>query len=557
MEINQQTAAFVRAHRTEDVRDLALHARRDDGIDVPWALDQIAGWQIARRKLPQWAACDGIVYPPHLSMEQCSSEATARYKARLARRLTACGGMAGNPGADDPTAVGGPAGGPQTDDMPAGVGSTDSGSMGGGPAVGGLAGGPQTDVASPCGGRRVRGNPTAGGPARDDLAPDAGPADVPAAGDAPACDGPSAAPTANAGPAVGQASQKRRGSMADLTGGFGVDFSYMAEGFAHATYVERQPHLCAIAEHNMAVLGLDQAQVVQADAEDHLARMAPVDVIVVDPARRDEHGSRTYAVADCTPDVLALKPLLLRKAGHVIVKLSPMLDWRKTVADFGGAVSEVHIVSVGNECKELLLVLEPPERHDGLRRLACVNITPHGEDVFDVVPGGAAPHGGRTSGGTAGWSGAAGAAGSDTPVSDASAPAVPAHSPAAPPDAASWRYLYEPNASIMKAGCFDALAERYGVAQVAPNSHVFVSAEPVDGFPGRGFRIETVTTMGRKELRRALAGTDRANITVRNFPMGAEQLRRKLRLKDGGDVYLFATTLRDGRHAIIVTTKAA
>lgn len=555
MEINQQTAAFVRAHRTEDVRDLALHARRDDGIDVPWALDQIAGWQIARRKLPQWAACDGIVYPPHLSMEQCSSEATARYKARLARRLTACGGMAGNPSVGDPTAVGGPAG----------VGPTGSGSMGGGPA-----GGPQTDAASPCDGRRVRGNPTAGGPARDDLAPDADPADVPAAGDAPACDGPSAAPTANAGPAVGQAPQKRRGSMADLTGGFGVDFSYMAEGFARATYVERQPHLCAIAEHNMAVLGLDQAQVVQADAEDHLARMAPVDVIAVDPARRDEHGSRTYAVADCTPDVLALKPLLLRKAGHVIVKLSPMLDWRKTVADFGGAVSEVHIVSVGNECKELLLVLEPPERHDGLRRLACVNITPHGEDVFDVVPGGAAARGGTSGDGathdgmvgdgaaewseTTGTADAAGAAGSPGP---ADAPAVPEHSPAAAPDAASWRYLYEPNASIMKAGCFDALAGRYGVAQVAPNSHVFVSTEPVAGFPGRGFCIETVTTMGRKELRRALAGTDRANITVRNFPMGAEQLRRKLRLKDGGDVYLFATTLRDGRHAIIVTTKAA
>ncbi|WP_420830210.1 THUMP-like domain-containing protein [Bifidobacterium phasiani] len=155
---------------------------------------------------------------------------------------------------------------------------------------------------------------------------------------------------------------------------------------------------------------------------------------------------------------------------------------------------------------------------------------------------------------TTGTADAAGAAGSPGP---ADAPAVPAHSPAAPPDAASWRYLYEPNASIMKAGCFDALAERYGVAQVAPNSHVFVSAEPVDGFPGRGFRIETVTTMGRKELRRALAGMDRANITVRNFPMGAEQLRRKLRLKDGGDVYLFATTLRDGRRAIIVTTKAA
>ena len=410
--ISDGTRAFAMAHRDEDVRDLALHAKPDGDVDLKAALEQIAGWRAARAKLPAWAACPDVLYPPHLSMEQCSSESTARYKADVARRVIA---------ADDAR--------------------------------------------------------------RDDA------------------DGTPAAST-----------------LIDLTGGFGVDFSYMAHEFDHACYVERQRHLCELAAHNMPALGLPSAAIVNEDAETYLASL-PDDaatLVFLDPARRDSHGARTYAIADCTPDVLGLLDRLLDVAPHVMVKLSPMLDWHKTVADFTGHVHEVHIVSAGNECKELLLVVARgtcPSPH-----VTCVN----DGDVFTFL------------------------AGEDSP--DANAADVD--------DTASWRHLYEPNASIMKAGCFDLLARRFAVTPIARDSHLFVSAEPVTGFPGRSFTVDAVGSMNKKELRRVTDGLTHANIATRNFPLPVAALRRRTGLKDGGDAFLFATTDGRGRHIVIRAHKA-
>lgn len=422
--MNKETAAFVRTHRNEDVRDLALHGKHDDGVDMPFALDQIAGWQTACGKLPDWAACDGIIYPPHVSMEQCSSQFTAQYKADVARRLLKeCGHCeTSSAGPDDPT------------------------------------------------------------------------------------------------------------QLVDLTGGFGVDFSYMARAFDQALYVERQPHLCELAEHNMAALGINHATIINADAETVLAglrdssradeapHMATPErtLVFLDPARRDAHGARTYAIADCTPDVLRMKDLLLEQAAQVMIKLSPMLDWRKTLADFQGAVHEVHIVSTSNECKELLLVLA--RGACDAPRLFCVNDDqrinlPAFEDSSADLPESVCP--------------------------DLTAPSI------------CGSYLYEPNASLMKAGCFAAIERHFGVVQIAPNSHLFVSAERVEHFPGRCFAIETASAMGKKDLRAALAGLTHANITVRNFPLSVAALRKKLKLKDGGEAYLFATTDVERRHLLI------
>nr|WP_217625100.1 SAM-dependent methyltransferase [Bifidobacterium sp. SO4] len=441
VEINEQTRAFIAAHRTEDVRDLALHARRGDGVDVTFALEQIAGWQRARVKLPDWAAVDGLVFPPQVPMEQCSSQFTAGYKARLAARLVV--GHGARPAAGDGTVS--PA---QAD----GSRSTNE----------------------PC-----------------------------------------------------------RTSLIDLTGGFGVDFSYMARVFDRATYVERQPNLCDIARHNLPLLGLAHADVVNGDSVEVLDSLPSASMIFLDPARRDDHGARTYAIADCTPDVLALRERLLGKAPVVMVKLSPMLDWHKTVVDFAGAVAEVHIVSTGNECKELLLVLTRDRCDDPL--VVCVN---DGQEL-------------------------AYRDGDDGNVSDDAAmatgpSAVSQHSSDGDDVIAAdqGRYLHEPNASIMKAGCFDVLERRFGVMAVGPNSHLFVSAEPVKGFPGRSFRIEGTATMNKRELKSLLEGLTHANIAVRNFPMPVAQLRRKLKLKDGGDTYLFATTDRSGRHIVLRTIKA-
>ena len=387
--MNQATKDFIRNHADDDVRQLALRGTKDPEVDLPFALDQIAGRQTAKRKLPSWAAVEDIVYPPHLSMEQCSSEQTARYKADLA-------------------------------------GS----------------------------GQR----------------------------------------------------------FVDLTGGFGVDFSLMARGFSEAVYVERQAPLCEIAADNFRLLGLHQATVVCGDGTDYLQTMPPADLIYIDPARRDDHGGRTYGIADCTPNVLSILDLLLEKAERVLIKLSPMLDWRKAVTDLGPQyVREVHIVSVANECKELLILLSPGQTF----RLICVN----DNSVF-------MPHDSHDS-----------------------------HEPYWPHEPHKSHYLYSPNASIMKAGCFAEVAARFSLHQLAQNSHLFVSDQLVEDFPGRVFHIDAVTTMNKHELRQHLQGLTQANIAVRNFPMSVAELRKRLKLSEGGSTYIFATTLADGRKVLLICSR--
>ena len=449
--MNQATAAFIRSNADGDVRQLALRGTKDPEVDLTFALDQIAGRQTARKKLPSWAAVEGIVYPPHLSMEQCSSEQTARYKAGVAGR-----------------------------------------------------------------GRR----------------------------------------------------------LVDLTGGFGVDFSFMAQGFAEAVYVERQPALCDIARQNFGVLGLRQAEVVCADSEDYLRQMAPVDLIYIDPARRDSHGGRTYGISDCTPDVVALMPLLTAKADRVIIKLSPMLDWRKAVSDLGEQyVGEVHIVSVGNECKEMVVetkqtlkTLKTLQTHPRplpvgrgvITSIACVNIL---SDDYIQTFHSALPSSSNN--------------GVEASLPSSSNYGVEAGLPCSGNYAPPYRegpgvgleglvgllglglFLYEPNASIMKAGCFAELSQHYGIAPVARDSHLFVSADEVDGFPGRTFVIDAVTTLNKRDLKVHLAGVRQANITVRNFPLTVAELRKRLKLSEGGSTYIFATTLANGEKVLLICSKKA
>lgn len=450
--MNDETREFVAMHRNEDVRELALKAKRVEGLDLPLALDQIAGWQIARKKLPQWASCEGIVYPPHISMEQCSSQFTAQYKSEIAQTLLAPAAtvrarVSDSGESDNQTTKSEP----QLSDSAESVMQTAKSAFQ-------LSDSPESDTLV----------------------------------------------------------AKR--AMVDLTGGFGVDFSYLARGFSQATYVERQRHLCDLAEHNMAALGLDQARIVCGDGVEYLRQMGPVDFIYLDPARRDEHGSRTYAIEDCTPNVLELRDLLLAKSQYTLVKLSPMLDWRKAVADFDGTVREVHIVATGNECKELLLVLgQQMHEEPSAPRVFCVN------DNQRIDYDSAAYTQGLRIGGK--------------PLPEAK------------------NYLYEPNASIMKAGCFDLVEERFGVTQVGPSSHLFVSATPVADFPGRGFAIEAIGGMNKKDIKRLLNGTKQANVAVRNFPLTAPQLRKKLKLADGGPVYLFGTTMQGCDHVLLRTSK--
>ena len=386
--MNDKTRDFIEQNLDADIRQLALKGCRDKDVDLDAAIRQIAGRQTARRKLPSWAALDGILYPPHLNMEQCSSEQTARYKARIC------------------------------------------------------------------------------------------------------------------------SSHPSPKTLVDLTGGFGVDFAFMSEAFDEATYVERNSELFAISSANMKILA-PKAKCLNEDGLEVLHRLDHVSMIFMDPARRDHHGARTYGISDCTPNVLEIKDELLQKADVVMLKLSPMLDWHKAISDLGEQyIKEVHIVSVQNECKELLIVMqqqpaEPPTVY-------CVN----DDSVFSYHP------------------------------SSISSNHISHHS--------SLIYLYEPNASIMKAGCFAEIEQAFEVSQLAPNSHLFASDQAIEYFPGRKFRVTAVTSMNKQELKQALKDIRQANIAIRNFPMSVADLRKRLKLSEGGNDYIFATTLTEGKKVLII-----
>ena len=376
-ELSADTLGFIQAHRHDDVRALALQAQKHPSVDIPEAVVQIAGWQVAEKKIPSWAQCEGIRYPFHLSMEQCSSEVTARYKASLAEGET----------------------------------------------------------------------------------------------------------------------------FADLTGGLGVDCSFMARRFRKA-----EP----------------QVRVHCADGVGYLRQMEPVDWLYLDPARRDSHGGKTVDIADCEPDIGKLEPLLVEKGKQVMVKLSPMLDIAQAFRALK-CISQIHIVAVNNECKELIILLKKPFLHT---EPAEKEVTICCEQIVDNLL--------------------------TTPFAFTLSEERNAVCQYA---TQVGTYLYEPGAALLKGGAYRLLASRYGVKKLHPNSHLYTSDEQV-AFPGRCFRVEAVSGFGKKELKACLQGIGKANLTVRNFPASVAELRKKLKLKEGGDVYFFATTLKDGEKVLIRCIKS-
>ena len=314
-------------------------------------------------------------------------------------------------------------------------------------------------------------------------------------------------------------------TICDLTGGLGIDSYFLSRKAKHLTYIERFPVYCEAAKHNFSVLEANNITIINADAAQVVDTLPEVDAFYIDPARRGESNKRVFALQDCEPNLPGLLPALLKRSPRVIAKLSPMADIQMTLELLPGTTS-VHVLSVRNECKELLLVLDGKAAGATSDAAAADTRAPHVYCVNDDQ---------RLDYDAAAYT-------RGLRIGDAPLP----H---------ELRYLYEPNASIMKAGCFDVVEARFGAVQIGPSSHLFVSDEPVDGFPGRGFAIETIGGMGKKELKRLLSGLDRANIAVRNFPLTAPQLRKKLKLADGGDAYLFGTTMQGGDHVLIRTAK--
>ena len=459
--MNQPTLDFIHLHAADDVRQLALGSA-PAGVDLRAALRQIEGRQLAARKLPSWAANDGLLFPRRLSLEQCSSEATARYKRQL---------------------------------------------------VAGL------------------------------LRPEGGAA----------------------------------ASFADLTAGFGVDFAALAPLFAQALYVDRDPDLCELARHNLPSLGVTHAQVLAASAEDVLDALldhssflkgqasklervthhssflkgqasklerfilhssffilhSPLSLVMLDPARRDAAGRKVALIEDCTPDVCSLQGRLRSVARLTLIKLSPMLDLTAALRSLHAIVG-AHIVSVGGECKELLLLmrgegassLSAPSSLDDVP-ISCVDLPSQlaaDEDFAEPFL--------------------------FTRTEEAAAPAPLYPEPSALASAEGL-YLYEPSASLLKAGAFRLLGQRYPVQKLAPQSHLYVSRLPVDDFPGRAWRVLRASTFSKRDLRRFLADIPAAELSVRGFPASVATLRRQLHLREGGTAHLIATTLADNSRMLL------
>lgn len=296
-------------------------------------------------------------------------------------------------------------------------------------------------------------------------------------------------------------------SMTDLTGGLGVDFSFLAPLFNEATYVERQEELCRLARHNFPLLGLQNARIVCADAKDYLRQMQPVDLIFLDPARRDGAGRKTVRMEDCEPDVCHLLPLLLQKAHHIVLKLSPMLDIAAALEALG-CVGQVGVVSAGGECKDLVLLLSA-------NAASPVITVREGTETFEFLP-------------------------------QQEAEATPHYA------TECGMYLYEPGPALLKAGCFKLIATRFGLQKLHPHSHLYTGDIYLPHFPGRSFRVEKVFSFGKQDLKQLRSQIASANITVRNFPTTVDKLRAKLKLHDGGNHYLFATTLHNQSHVLIL-----
>ncbi|MDR3226284.1 MAG: RsmD family RNA methyltransferase [Prevotellaceae bacterium] len=392
IKINEQTQNFINRHIDDDSHELALATKQNSDIDIRFALEQITARQHAKEKIPSWYANNKLIFPPKISVEQCSSEATAMYKAEL------------------------------------------------------------------CKGEK----------------------------------------------------------FADLTGGLGIDFSIISQHFSHSVYVEKDEHLARIAKHNFNILDLKNIEIVNCDSTKFLADTTNFDCIYIDPSRRNANNKKEILLENCSPNILEISDILLQKSKCVLIKLSPVFDIAELLKKIDN-IKQIHIVAVKNECKELLVKLEKNSDKNDIE-IICVNITNSGKQMFSFN------------------------------VNDEKNSEYDFVQNVQ-------KYLYEPNAAIQKSGGFKCFANKFQLKTLNANSKIYTSDIFNSHFCGRIFEVEKVIPFNKNELKTNLKNIKKANITVRNFPLSVADLRKKLNIADGGDTYLFATTLFDGRKGIIVVSR--
>lgn len=299
--------------------------------------------------------------------------------------------------------------------------------------------------------------------------------------------------------------------MVDLTGGFGVDAYYFAKVCSKLVYVERQEDLVRCVGHNMNMLGVKHVELHGGDAIDWLNAHAhkTFDLVYLDPARRGTNNEKLYKIEDCEPNILALLPDIYKISNRALVKFSPMIDLTDLYRQLPD-IKELHVVSVKNECKEVVVYLEKGWVDEV--KVFAVDLGRAEQQIFMYVR-------------------------------DESVEAVTFSEPL--------QYVYEPNASLMKAQCFSAIGARYGIAKLAPHTHLYTSQDLIRDFPGRTFKIIDTCEYSEKALQKKFS-LDKANITARNFGESVTEVRKKLKLKDGGHTYIYATSTVSRKKLLLV-----
>ena len=388
--MNSATRDFIEKHLKDDVRQLALQKFPDD-VDKMLVLNQIEARQLLSKKVPSWASNPDLLFPKHLSIEQCSSELTAKYKASI-----------------------------------------------------------------------ILGGDT----------------------------------------------------FVDLTGGLGIDSYFLSEKFKSSYYVENQKELCELAEHNFGVLGR-KIMVVNSDAESFLSKNHNFDLVFIDPARRDIYNRKMVSLHDCSPDVVDLVETRHGTSLQYLIKASPMLDISLITNELQH-IKEIHIVSVKNECKEILIKIEPG--FEGEIKYFCVNFV--GNDLKSAQ------------------SFEFSESFENSAISDFASTIK--------------HYLYEPNASLMKSGAFKLISQRFGIEKLHVNSHLYTSDNLVSEFPGRIFEVVGFAPFNKKIKKELLNDITEASVVIRNFPLSANDLRKSLNLKESDKNFIFGTTLIGEKKVVIL-----
>jgi hypothetical protein len=403
--LSEAEKSFIKTHQNDEVTTLLLQAKKYPNLNIPDLVLQIKARQKAKTKLPEWFENEEVIFPKMLSVEQCSSEITAKFKASLVQGET----------------------------------------------------------------------------------------------------------------------------LIDLTGGMGVDVAYMSKNFKKAIYFEQNADLLNVTKYNFEQLGVENVKFVEGDSVNYLKNNTlNSSWIYLDPHRRDDTGSKVVRLQDCEPNILTIKNLLFKFTDNILLKASPMLDIDLAILDLGN-VSQVYVVAVENEVKEVLFHLKQNTNAGWVQNPASVENTE--EVTLNAV------NLSKNKSTTLSFT-----------KSEEKNASINLSSPK--------QYLYEPNAAIMKSGAFRYVAQHFDLQKIAPHSHLYTSEELVENFQGRIFKIVAVCKLDKKEVSKHLS-ENKANITIRNFPLTVQQIRDKLKLSDGGSEYLFATKDAQNQKIVIVCRKVS